>query len=565
MPFRCCLPWLAGLLGLALLGVGCQTPAHRAAVAAADTPRSEAQLRQRAKAHAHFTAGVVQELNTNLVAAAEQFFLAAKANPKDADLAQNVSVRLIQLGQWTKAHEVLERAVNLPEADPMLWLQLGLVRGQLGQRDAAIAAHRQAVRLMPNFFPARHNLYLNHVQARQPKAALAVLEAAARELPAEPEQLLGLAELFRHCGRQFPEVEAAARKQALAILDRIRPQADASGALQLKLADTYLLLGQTESATELYLEFLHTGRPVPPLRDAVRAKLADLYLRANERERAAEQLRAIIADSPGNAGAHYFLGAIAAAEQHWLEAQLQLQLALRYDPDFEPAYHELATTFLALEKPAEARTTLETLRRRKPATFVVEYLTALTHLEEKQPARAVPHLLAAEQIAVAGETNRLTANFYFQIGAALERSGDRVKAAAYFEQALGREPDHPEALNYLGYMWAEQGENLTRARELIERAVKLEPENEAFLDSMGWVLFQLGDYDGALKYMLLAVEHMAEPDAIIYDHLGDVHAARNEMDAARAAWEKSLELEASDKVRQKLESPPAPPARPSAP
>lgn len=553
MPFRRCFQWLAGLLGLAVLVAGCQTPAQRAAQAGDSEYTSEAEIRQRAKAHAYFASGLVQEMNTNLVAAGEEFFLAAKSNPKDADLLQSVSARLMQIGQWARAREVLGWAVALPDADPMLWLQMALVHAQLGQPDRAIAANRKAVQLMPQYFPARHNLYLSYVQARQATNALAVLEAAARENPAEAESLLNLAELFMHCARQFPEVQDRARTQAGAALDRVQPLAQESGALQLKLADGYFALGQTESATAIYLQFLNTGRPVPPLRDVVRAKLADLYLRANDRTRAAEQLRAIVEDSPGNAGAHYFLGAIAVEEKNWEEAKQQYQRALRYDPDFEPAYHDLATTHLALENPADALATLETLRRRKPASFALEYLTALAHLEQEQPTQAVPYLLAAEKIAAAGPTNQLTANFYFQMGATLERSGDRVKAAEYFERALRLAPDHAEALNYLGYMWAEQGENLTRARELIERAVKLEPENEAFLDSMGWVLFQLRDYDGALKFMLLAVKHMAEPDATIYDHLGDVYAARNEMNQAREAWAKSLEIEPSEKVRQKLE------------
>jgi tetratricopeptide (TPR) repeat protein len=560
MASRRCYHWLAALLGLALGVAGCQTPAERVAVKADPEFTSESEIRRRAKAQAHFAAGTVRELNGDLPGAADQFFLAAKTQPKDADLLHRVAARLIQAGQWDRAREVLGWALALPDADPMLWLQLGVVHSQLNQGDRAIAANRKAVQLLPEHFPARHNLYLSLAHARQAAQALAVLEDAAQQLPATVETALNLAELFTHCARQFPEVRERAHTRAVAMLDQLQPQAVTSGALQLKLADSYLALGQIEKATVTYLEFLNTGRPAPPLRDVVRAKLADIYLRSQERERAAEQLRAIVADSPGNAGAHYFLGAIAAEEKHWLEAQLHLQLTLQHDPDFEPAYQDLATTFLALEKPAEARATLEALRRRKPATFVLEYLTALTHLEEKQPAQAVPYLLAAEQLARTGPTNRLTANFYFQIGATLERSEDRVQAATYFEKALALEPDHAEALNYLGYMWAEQGENLTQARELIERAVKLEPENEAFLDSMGWVLFQLGDYDGALKYMLLAVEHMTEPDAVIYDHLGDVHAARNEMAQARAAWARSLELEASEKVRAKLDANPPPPS-----
>jgi tetratricopeptide (TPR) repeat protein len=130
--------------------------------------------------------------------------------------------------------------------------------------------------------------------------------------------------------------------------------------------------------------------------------------------------------------------------------------------------------------------------------------------------------------------------------------GDRRAPATYFEKSLVLAPDNAEALNYLGYMWAEQGENLKRARELIERALKSEPDNDAFLDSMGWVLFKQGDAKAALGYLLQAITKSKKPDATLYDHLGDVYAALKEMDKAREAWAKSLELEPSEVVQKKL-------------
>ena len=103
-------------------------------------------------------------------------------------------------------------------------------------------------------------------------------------------------------------------------------------------------------------------------------------------------------------------------------------------------------------------------------------------------------------------------------------------------------------------MWAEHGIKLAKARELIEKAVKLEPKNAAYLDSLGWVLFKQGQPKQALDYILKAAELSKEPDATVYDHLGDIYAALNEADKARAAWGKSLSLEANDQVRKKLES-----------
>ena len=109
-------------------------------------------------------------------------------------------------------------------------------------------------------------------------------------------------------------------------------------------------------------------------------------------------------------------------------------------------------------------------------------------------------------------------------------------------------------MNYLGYMWAEHAMKLDQARELIEKAVKAEPKNTAFLDSMAWVLFKLKQPKEALPYALKAAELSEQPDATVYDHIGDIYAALKELDKAREAWRKSLSVEKNEEISKKLES-----------
>jgi tetratricopeptide (TPR) repeat protein len=103
-------------------------------------------------------------------------------------------------------------------------------------------------------------------------------------------------------------------------------------------------------------------------------------------------------------------------------------------------------------------------------------------------------------------------------------------------------------------MWAERGEKLTRAYDLIEAALKIEPDNDAFLDSMGWVLFKLGDFPGATEYLLKAIAKLEKPDATVYDHLGDAYAAAKALDKARDAWAKSVSIEPNETVQKKLDA-----------
>jgi len=536
------------LLALLLANTGCRTTASQRALAADD------ELEQRVEAHAHFAAGVVHELAEDTPAALKEFYLAAEADPEDAELLLEVSGRLIEGRQFAQALDVLTWATELPEADGMAFVRLGFVYAQLGQNAKSIQANQLAVQRLPGYLPARHNLYLNFVQARQPERALAVLDEAAAQPGTDLEYLVNLAELYSNCGRQFPELQARVRPKAIAVLDRAAALRPSAGPLQFKLAENFNLLGATNQAAKWYLEILEHGEPGVPLRDILRAKLADIFLRGEDRLRAEEQLAAIVRDNPANAGAHYFLGALAFEGKRWEEAITSFRQALLYDPGFEQAYFDLASAQIAAGKSADGVVTLELLRKQKPASFASEYLLGTAYHEQKKFAEALTHLKTAETIAHASETNRLNTSLYFQLGATCEQMGDRAAAEAYFEKSLALAPDNAEALNYLGFMWAEQGRNLPRARELIEHALKLEPDNDAFLDSMGWVLFKSGDAGGAVEYLLKAVAKLEQPDATVYDHLGDAYAALKQMDKAREAWAKSVSIETSEAVRKKLDS-----------
>jgi Tfp pilus assembly protein PilF len=110
-----------------------------------------------------------------------------------------------------------------------------------------------------------------------------------------------------------------------------------------------------------------------------------------------------------------------------------------------------------------------------------------------------------------------------------------------------------EALNYLGFMWADRGENLPKARAYIEKACKIEPKNAAYLDSLGWVLFKQNHPQDALPWLVKAVELSPEPDATILDHLGDVYLTLHQFSKAMESWKKSLAVEPNDDVKKKLQ------------
>ena len=97
------------------------------------------------------------------------------------------------------------------------------------------------------------------------------------------------------------------------------------------------------------------------------------------------------------------------------------------------------------------------------------------------------------------------------------------------------------ALNYLGYMWAEKGENLDEALAMVQRALELEPDSAAYIDSLGWIYFRQGDYRQALEQLDRAARLLPR-DGTVQEHLGDVQRALGNVGEARTAYERALAL-----------------------
>ena len=127
----------------------------------------------------------------------------------------------------------------------------------------------------------------------------------------------------------------------------------------------------------------------------------------------------------------------------------------------------------------------------------------------------------------------------FLRGELAERQKHYEPAEQFFRQALEVDPNSSMTMNYLGYMMADKGIKLTEALSLIRKAVELEPMNGAYLDSLGWVYFKLGQYELAEENLRQAVER-DQTDPTVHDHLGDLYEKTGRIRLAAAQWELSL-------------------------
>jgi tetratricopeptide (TPR) repeat protein len=142
----------------------------------------------------------------------------------------------------------------------------------------------------------------------------------------------------------------------------------------------------------------------------------------------------------------------------------------------------------------------------------------------------------AEQLSTKPEDKEYV---WFLRGSTFEREKRYPEAEEQFKKVLASDPDHASALNYLGYMLADQNTKLDEALGYIKRAVDLDPSNGAYLDSLGWAYFRLGKYELAEENLLKASQKI-NTDPTVHDHLGDLYQKTGRLKLAATNWERAL-------------------------
>ncbi|MFO1487465.1 MAG: tetratricopeptide repeat protein [Verrucomicrobiota bacterium] len=505
-------------------------------------------------AQAHYGTGVLRAVGGDVTGALGEFYAAAEKDPANVELAMEVSQLFIQAGQFDKAVAVLESAASQPKAPGELFSRLGTLYFQLNRLEPAVTAGRTALKKNPQSTEALAVLFQICWQGRKFAEASKLIDDAARSAAASPEVLVFCGESYLRLGMQMPESKNGMQARALDAFQRAKGMAEATPEVLLRLADGFTTLRRTNETAAVFQSLLDNFPELSTLRETVRTKLSQLYLGLNDHAHAAILYKEMLRDNPTDARNYFILGTLAIEATNAVEAAEYLSKAILLNPDFQPAYASLANVQLNLNQPREALETLAAARKKFPPSFPIEYLGAMAAVHQRDFTNAVRCFTSAEVIARSGDAGQLREVFYFQFGSACERVGDLAQAEKHFLNCLTLNPDFDEAQNYLGYMWAERGQNLDRARELIAKAVKKEPENAAYLDSMAWVLFQLKQPQLALDYALKAAAHADEEDAEIFTHLGDIYAELGQPEKAREAWSKSLKLAPSPEVEKKLEA-----------
>jgi tetratricopeptide (TPR) repeat protein len=211
-----------------------------------------------------------------------------------------------------------------------------------------------------------------------------------------------------------------------------------------------------------------------------------------------------------------------------------------------------ARTLAESGKKKDGADVLSRLLQSNPNTIDLYVYLSEIYRQDKRYSDAEKVLLRGEELNKdPGAVERLR----FQRAAIYEQQKSFDRAEQLFKEIIDKRPDHASALNYLGYMFADRGVRLDEALHYVGRALEIDPENGAYLDSMGWAYFKLDDMENAEKYLLEAVS-VVPGDPTIQDHLGDLYFKLGQLEKARGYWIESLRIgkdpDELQRVRRKL-------------
>jgi Tfp pilus assembly protein PilF len=120
------------------------------------------------------------------------------------------------------------------------------------------------------------------------------------------------------------------------------------------------------------------------------------------------------------------------------------------------------------------------------------------------------------------------------------------------EKVVELQPDHIDALNYLGYTWAENNTHLEKALAYIKKAIALKPDNGYILDSLGWVYFRMGELEKAKTELERALA-LEPKDPYIHEHMGDIYLATGQKQKAKEAYRQAMEMFKDQKKKEKMQ------------
>jgi tetratricopeptide (TPR) repeat protein len=471
--------------------------------------------------------------------------LVLEANPSSLSMLHMKSRLCLARGDTRGAIVFLERARGAAPASIETERMLATLYAENGDAEQAIASLERCIRLEPDIPDLRVALGEMFLSAgRNDEAETAFRDALAID-GTDPAAVENLVNLYQSQQR---------KAEAIAVLEAYVETPGATAAARLQLAQAYADAGRTDEAVRL----LEAARKQGESSEEADLLLGRVYFEARRFDDARRVFLALYKKTNASPELARILGDLSLKTGDAAGARTYFDRAIELNPEDYRSY--LALFFAQSERftkdgarivmaPRDAAALLAKAAGKSPRADVDAQFSlgmAYSSIDSLEPA--------CEHLSRASELEPERQDVLFNLASVYEKMLRYDDAERVLIDLYELAPDDAAVCNFYGYLLALMRKDLDRAERLVRHALEKEPDNAYFVDSLGWVYFQRGEYARAVTELERAVRLVGE-DPVMLEHLGDAYSELSRFKDALAVYQHSSQLqESNSKLREKIES-----------
>jgi len=512
----------------------------------------------------HLLLGRLYRLANEMQKAEAELKIAVKLDPSSEEAVTTLAMLYTDEGDTGHALKVLS---SIPDSarSAKLYSALGAAYEQRKDFKGAIDAYKHAVMLDRDNLDAIRGLAENLLNDGQLDQALEQYKVIADSNPEDAQTYIRMAEIYRRQAKYDLALENLKHADSL-VPDTMD--------VPYSIAAVYQAQGRYDDAIKLLQDLLKktekteigTSQNDRNNRAIFIERLGMIYREQENYSAAVDTFRKMLTlgDENERSGYQEIIDTYREAKQ-WSQATDAAKEAVQKMPDDRDLRMVLDSQLADMGQFDQAVADMRGMIKGGPDDRDVYVRLGIVYTRAKRWKEAEEALDKAEQVSTKVDDKNYV---YFLRGDLYQRQKLFDQAEGQFRKVLDTTPPtDPQAaatLNYLGYMNADRGVKLEESLNYIKQALTFEPNNPAYLDSLGWAYFKLGKYDLAEDSLTKAAAHMGS-DPTVQEHLGDLYQKTGRLKLAAAHWDRAVQEwnktvpaeqdgEAYAKVQQKLDA-----------
>ena len=432
-------------------------------------------------------------------------------HPSDINVLYELANRYIDYGELEKSNETLDKILAVRGDDFEILLKKFQNYHALQKREEALGTLNKMRELDPGNLTTLHTISQYYMELDMPGEAEEVLLDAQKRNSRDPQTLILLAEIYienrdwEKLGSTFvsmlrdPLIYPSQKLELVRFIYNQQQSNPGNQTLEEQTAEVLMAFSESE-----------------PDFGPAQLLAAEYFLQNNQPEQALARLERVTEIMPGNAEA-------------WGQ-RVQIMFSLQQHEEI----------IQIADEASEA----------SPDNAFIQFFTGASYMLTDRLERAEEWLENATQSPA---QRNLRSVIYGTLGDVKQDLDKWEEAREAYDMALRLDRNNHNALNNYAYYLSVRNERLEEAKEMSERALSHEPENAAYLDTLGWIYYKLGEYNEAKEYIHRSVD-TGNASAEVFEHLGDVYEALGEIENAAEWWEKALQEDPErEHLKEKLD------------